>query len=50
MKRIERIEMIAAILTAANIINTKRTEENFHEMINIYTMYVTELNRILPRD
>lgn len=50
MDRMARIEMISAILTASHIINTTKTEENFHEIMNLYTRYYTELNRILPKN
>ena len=49
MKRNERIEIVSAILTASHIMNTSKTEENFHEIINLYTKYYTELNKILPK-
>ena len=42
--------MISAVLTASHIINTTKTEENFHEVINLYTRYYAELNRILPKE
>jgi len=50
MKRMERIEVISAVLTASHIINTTKSEENFHEVINLYTRYYAELNRILPKE
>jgi len=49
MNRNERIEIVSAILTASHIVNTSKTEENFHEIINLFTKYYTELNRILPK-
>jgi len=49
MQRNERIEFLSAILTASHIMNTSKTEENFHEIINLFTRYYTELNRILPK-
>ena len=49
MDQNERIEMVSAILTASHIVNTSRTEENFHEIINLFTKYYTKLNRILPK-
>ena len=49
MERSARIEIISDILTASHIINTSKTEENFHEIMNLYTRYYTELNKILPK-
>jgi len=48
MDRCERLELLSAVLTASHIINTSKTEENFHEVINLFTRYYSELNRILP--
>ena len=50
MNRSARIEMVSAILTASHVMNTSKTEENFHEIINLFTKYYTELNRILPKE
>jgi hypothetical protein len=48
MDRKERIEFIAAILTAGHIINTQKSEENFSEIVRLYFKYHEALRSNLP--
>ena len=48
MERSARIEIVSAILASSHIINTSKTEESFHEIMNLHTRHYSELNKILP--
>ena len=49
MEREERVEIVSAILTAAHIINTQKSEENFPEIMQLYFKYHANLDKNLPQ-